>query len=157
MNTSGGALEESVDEAQKLWLKESDLSSIGAKVSFGTDTVKVEMSSYLENNNMFVISIPVKFSYSQEHSVTELVGIPPEYEQLFEKCKVPDIITDSNIDEKFTKTYGFDSFMDKLTGYKAIISSGNNPLVVNESHEKEEFEAVVDRLNVVVVPQDAEK
>ena len=157
VNTSGGALEESVDEAQKLWLKESDLSSIGAKVSFGTDTVKVEMSSYLENNNMFVISIPVKFSYSQEHSVTELVGIPPEYEQLFEKCKVPDIITDSNIDEKFTKTYGFDSFMDKLTGYKAIISSGNNPLVVNESHEKEEFEAVVDRLNVVVVPQDAEK
>jgi hypothetical protein len=85
------------------------------------------------------------------------VDIPSEYEQLFEKCRVPDIITDSNSDEKFTKTYGFDSFMDKLTGYKAIISSGNNPLIVNESNEKDEFEDVVDRLNIFVVSQDTGK
>ena len=158
INTGSGASLDKKEEAKtELWLDGSDLSSLGAKVSFDTDSVKVEMSSYLENKNMFIISIPVKFSYSQDRSITDLVDIPSEYEQLFEKCRVPDIITDSNSDEKFTKTYGFDSFMDKLTGYKAIISSGNNPLIVNESNEKDEFEDVVDRLNIFVVSQDTGK
>jgi hypothetical protein len=155
LNTSGGSLEK--EEAPELWTNDGDLGSIGAKVSFDTDTVKVEMSSYLENKNMFVISIPVKFKYTRDNTVTELVDIPTEYAELFDKCKVPDIINDNNIDEKFTKTYGFDSFMDKLTGYKAIISSGNNPLTVNESHDTEDFEIIADRLNIVVLPPDTGK
>lgn len=139
------------------WVYDADLSKLGVQVIFEEDTVKIKMSDCLSSKETVIISIPVKFSYSQNTVTRDIMFISDEYADFAERCKVPDIITEENENERFTKTYGFDNFIDKLTGYKAIVNSGQNQLVLNEVSETNDLDMTVGKLNIIIVPDKKNK
>lgn len=124
-------------------------------VLFGEDTVTVKLGENLSSDTVPVIavSVPVNFSYVQEKTVSDIINITPEFREWVNSCKVPDILSSENENEKFTKTYGFDSFMDKITGYKSIDDIEN---CIAGTSEEVPYSEKVNRINLIIVADERE-
>ena len=149
---------EEIDNAENMdsvWVTSSGSDISGIQVSFDIDTVKIQMDDCLESDKIptpvLMVSVPIRFSYVQESSSSEVTDIPDSIVEWVNTCTVPNILTDANQEEMYTKTYDFDSFMDKLTGYKAIVDSGNNLFEKLLDSGTEEFSETVNRLNIIIV------
>lgn len=153
------------DEAKvSYWLDDiATIMSYGVDVSFddSTNMVNVKLDKPLSVNadstSAIVISVPVKFTYEKNNVVREIMQIAPEVQDMVNNCKVPDIINNENKDEQFTKTYNFDSFFDKITGYRAIMNLEDNTYEVSSEVSKDSKTQTVDRLNIIVVADESAK
>ena len=119
-------------------------------VSAEEESVRIRLEDSLANTRtpVLAVSIPVTAAYTQENTEKKIQTVSEEFQNLIRTCQVP---VPGNDVETYTKTYDFDSFMDKLTGYKAILDSGQNPLEeLTSEPETAEFLDTVDRLNIII-------
>ena len=120
------------------------------EASINEDTISVKLSDTLSSATVpvVIVSVPVTFSYTKENISSDVINISREFRDWVESCKVPDIITSENEEQKYTKTYGFDSFIDKITGYKSMPEEGDknsdSPDITTETEN-------VRRINLILV------
>ena len=153
------------EEEEKIsyWLDDTAaLVSNGIDVSFDDCMVNVSLDKPLSASNTnstaaVIVSVPVNFTYEKKNVVKELMQITPEVQDMVNSCKVPDIINNKNKDEQFTKTYNFDSFFDKITGYRAIVNLEDNKYEVSSNESKDVKTQKVDRLNIIIVADESAK
>lgn len=157
--------EENEESEVSYWSDDiATIMSYGIDVSFdnSNSTVNVKLDKLLstvntDSTSAIIISVPVKFTYEKNNVVRELMQINPEVQDMVNSCKVPDIINNDNKDEQFTKTYNFDSFFDKITGYRAIVNLEDNTYEVSAETSKDTETQTVDRLNIIVVADESAK
>lgn len=125
-------------------------------VLFNENTITVKLSENLSSDTVPIIavSVPVNFSYTQERTVSDVINITSGFREWVNNCKVPDILSSENENEKFTKTYGFDSFMDKITGYKSIEDDENR---IAGTSEEAPYSEKVNRINLIIVADERNK
>jgi len=134
------------------WIASDAASLAEMKISVSTEeeSVRIHLEDCLANTRtpVLAVSIPVTVAYTQENTEKKIQTVSEEFQNLIGTCQVSALGNDV---ETYTKTYDFDSFMDKLTGYKAILDSGQNPLeeLIAEP-ETTECLATVDRLNIII-------
>ena len=128
----------------------ASLADMKISVSAEEESVRIRLEDSLANTRtpVLAVSIPVTAAYTQENTEKKIQTVSEEFQNLIRTCQVP---VPGNDVETYTKTYDFDSFMDKLTGYKAILDSGQNPLEeLTSKPETAEFLDTVDRLNIII-------
>ncbi len=147
---ANGDASEFTENAESGWIPADGMNDSIWNVSYIEDTVKVSLSDTLtaDTTPALVVSVPVKFQYTQEKKVSSVININPEFRSWVENCKTPDIINDENKEEKYAKTYGFDSFIDKITGYKAMTDGENK---TSEAPETTSDSCNVCRVNLILV------
>ncbi len=134
----------------------ADLNAYGISLIFDGDTTKLKLNQTLsaeQNIPLCVVSIPLNFSYRQETTVKDVTVLPEGFTDWVNSCKAGAAGTD----EAYTKTYAFDSFMDKLTGYRAL--SDSEELVNAEDKTVDllpETPELVDRLNIIIAADERE-
>lgn len=141
------------------WIKADDfskpMSSASASISDSSVTIKLNhaLNRDADSACAVLVSIPVNVPYTQKTShlqVMDITGI----EDFVGKCNVPAIREKGQEELEYTRTYGFDTFMDILTGYKAIAAGGSTRNTVdldNGASEPTAITETVDRLNIVIL------
>ncbi|MBP3761246.1 MAG: hypothetical protein J6I55_07235 [Ruminococcus sp.] len=138
------------ENAESGWIKSDSMKGSIWESEINDDTVSIKLTETLSSDTVpsILISVPVTFSYTKESISSDVINISQEFREWVNDCKVPDILTAENEEQKYTKTYGFDSFIDKITGYKSMPEEGNKisdaPDVVSEKE-------TVCRVNLIVV------
>jgi len=147
-----------------VWLTPDDIlrPAKDVTVGFTEDTVNVTLDRFLSASAgevpAVIVSVPIKFSYTQstqEMVVTEITGL----KEFSEKYTVP-AITNGDAELKFTKTYGFDEFIRTLIDYESIGSSGltrKEEILESDKNSTQESNEVVDRLNIAVFANEINK
>ncbi|MBR1592043.1 MAG: hypothetical protein IJ666_03415 [Ruminococcus sp.] len=146
----GGGSSFDAEDTQTGWVKADSLKGDIWVASISGDTVAVKLSDTLSAETVpsILISVPVTFSYTTESVSSDIINISQEFREWVNSCKVPDILTPENEELKYTKTYGFDSFIDKITGYKSMPEEGDRISGTPETVPKSE---TVSRVNLVLV------
>lgn len=132
------------------WVKFNGTKDSIWSAEINNDSITIKLSDVLSPDTIpsIILSVPVKIYYTNETVSSEVINISQEFREWVNNCKVPDILTAENETEKYTKTYGFDSFIDKITGYKSMPEEGDKksgtPEIITHSDD-------VCRVNLILV------
>lgn len=142
------------DSSGNGWLLQNTNKGTDWETNLTNDTINLKLSKILPIDTMpcIVVSVPIKIVYTKTVTDSNVIELTPEFREWINSNKVPDIITDANETERYTKTYGFDSFIDKITGYKSLPDGSADKIIKDQAVE--EYSEEISRVNLIIIAKE---